>query len=181
MPGCPCRHLHDALAPVKPISAYPPHCCKHKKVRTAGNLHKKVFCNVDKLVTHCIRKLTAAFWIGLLWITWHFHLLEIQLKVKKNMQFKSASNLSKMYFLVSTYRHWAVSYSPLDNGGISLAYDRSWLINRLHSDLLAVYQQPHLSACHTQSQLMPLTIKQLFHAMKGPQHVAPMGTGVEKV
>lgn len=59
--------------------------------------------------------------------------------------------------------------------------DWPWLINRLYADLFTVYQQLHLVAFHTQRQLVPLAIKQLFHTMEGPQHLAPMGAGVEEV
>lgn len=29
MPGCPCIHLQEGLPPVRPITAYPPHCNGH--------------------------------------------------------------------------------------------------------------------------------------------------------
>lgn len=82
---------------------------------------------------------------------------------------------------MSTYRYRAISCSTLYNGGISLVDDWPWLINGLHSDLFTVYQQFHLAALHTQSYLVPLSIKHLLHTMEGPQHLAPMGACEEEV
>lgn len=82
---------------------------------------------------------------------------------------------------MSTYRYRSISCSPLDDGGVASSDDWPWLINGLHADLLTVYQQLHLTALHAQRQLVPLSIKELFHAMEGPQHLAPMGASVEEV
>lgn len=82
---------------------------------------------------------------------------------------------------MSTYRHRAISCRPLDDGRVPSMDDRPRLVDGLCTDLFTVYQQLHLAALHTQRQLVPLSVKQLFRAMESPQHLAPSRAGVEEV
>lgn len=80
-----------------------------------------------------------------------------------------------------THRNWPVTYSPLDDGGKTLPDHRPWFIQKLHADLLTVHQQLHLLSFYTQCQLVPLTVKEFFHPLKGPQHLCASWAGVEEV
>lgn len=87
MPGCPCIHLQDALPAARPISAYPPHCHGHKGKTIYMMYHwQRTSHHVDLDQTYHTGELTASLWVNLLWVTGHFHLLEIHLKEDKSLK-----------------------------------------------------------------------------------------------
>lgn len=94
-------------------------------------------------------------------------------KISRNITFATQK--------LSTYRHRAILSGPLHDGSVASVDDWPWLIDRLHADFFTVDQQFHLAALHTHGQLVPVTVKQLFHAGEGSQHLASARAGVEEV
>lgn len=84
-------------------------------------------------------------------------------------------------FKITTYRSGAVSCSSFHDGCVALSDDWPRLIDALHSDLLAVNQQPYLAALYAQSQLVPLSVKQFLQPLESPHHLCPLWTSVKKV
>lgn len=85
------------------------------------------------------------------------------------------------YKKTTTYRHRAISCRTFHNGGVSSVQDRPWSVDGLHTDFFTVYQQLHLTAFHTQGQLVPLSIEQFPHTAKGSEHSTATWAGVEEV
>ncbi|TNN67206.1 hypothetical protein EYF80_022544 [Liparis tanakae] len=90
-------------------------------------------------------------------------------------------NMSGLWDSHAGGRDRAISRGPLNDGGVPSLDDWPRLIDGLHADLFAVYEQLHFPALHTQRQLVPVAIKELLHAMEGPQHLAPTGARGEEV
>lgn len=133
--------------------------------------------------THHTRELTAFLRVGLLRITGQLHLLEVHLERDETKIFITRVNAGWKiaWQQLPTYRHGAISNGPLGDGSVASADNWPRLGQRLHADLLTVYQQLHLAVLHAQGQLVPVSVKQLLHASEGSEHLAPARADVEEV